>query len=610
MFPLNIGYIGAYAKKHFPEMEIELFKYPDDFIKRFKEEKPDVVGFSNYVWSANIDSKLADWIKLNSPKTTVIFGGPNIDYSDSAYERFFKNHPSVDFYVLYQGEEAFLNIIKAGFQKKEPINGVVFHNGANVVVGERIPRIKDLDSIPSPYLTGILDKFFDTNLIPITETSRGCPYRCTYCCQGHSSYNQIEFFSLERVKAELDYIASHVKNTNIFIFADSNFGIAERDIEIAKYLSELTKKTGYPREVNANWAKNQPKILELAKILKNLIFIISLQSLDETVLKNIKRTNIQIPIFRDILKKADEEGGIVSGTEIILGLPGETKKSHLETLRKLFDWNMSYIICFNAIILEGSELSAQRNEGEFKCQSKFRLVDNSFGKYEGMKIFEMEEGIRSTSDMTEEETLFFRPVHWLIQFLWNYRFYYDLLKYLQSLGTNPLDFITKLIEEAPIKASQPVKDLFNKFKEEARSEWFDAPESLQRHFEKPENFKWLKDGNFGKMNGKYVFKVLMEAKEDFEAYLKEEANSCPGADKSRVEEIMEYLSSKIIDLRKEGDSIFNDKVLKNGTVLAMPEDRKESLKKLLKQYEHPNKNVTLRKMSEYMDIRDFFFEKQ
>ena len=358
--------------------------------------------------------------------------------------------------------------------------------------------------------------------------------------------------------------------------------------------------------------------------------IISLQSLDEAVLKNIKRQNIQISVFKAILDRINKEGGM-SGTEIILGLPGETKASHLESIRKLFDWNVSYIIGYNCLILEGSELSLARENGEFECKTKFRLIDNSYGKYNGIMSFESEEGIRSMPTMSEEEILYFRPVHWLVQFLWNYRFYYDLLKYLQSLGINPLDYITRLIDNADNGAPQEVKQIFHEFKEDARAEWFDSPELLQEHYSQPKRFDWLTQGNYGKMNSKYIFKILLEAREGFEAYLYDTAVSMRSSKKDVFREIIDFLSASIIDFREGEDKVFEDKTISSKYkilewrdsryledleklyspeggkfLLYIPEEQKQSLKILLKQYEHKNKNVTLRKMSEYMDIRDFF----
>lgn len=640
MFPLNIGYVAAWANKLYAsDIDIQLFKYPSALMEQFKKEPSDIVGLSNYTWNSDINNKAAQWMKSISPETVIVFGGPNISYSQVGYEKFFRTHPATDFYVPYQGEVPFSNLIgraldkglKPAALKSEPIDGVVFYDTKNsrLVEGKAVSRIKDVDNIPSPYLTGLLDKFFAANLTPITETNRGCPYRCTYCCQGLSSHSQIDFFSLERVKEELKYISERVKNTNILFFADSNFGILERDTEIAEYVAKLQKDTGYPRKLNVNWAKNQPKLFEIAKILNNINMIISVQSLDEVVLKNIKRQNIQLPVFKDILAKVGKAGGM-SGTEIILALPGETKPSHLESLRKLFEWNVSYIICYNCLILEGSELGLARETGDFKCETKFRLIDNSFGKYGDVTAFEAEEGIRSIPTMSEEEILYFRPVHWLIQFLWNYRFYYDLLKHLQALGVNPIDYITNLIDGIS-GAPAEVKKIFKEFAEDAKSEWFDSPEALQTYFSKPENFEWLMQGNYGKLNGKYIFRILLEAKEGFEKYLYNTAVRMRPAGQPAFRNIMDMHSAAIIDFRGDGDAVFADRTLpsqynilewrssgyeenleklappKGGKfLLYLPPEQRQSLQTLLKLYEHKNRNVTLRKMTEFMDIRDFF----
>lgn len=641
MFPLNIGYVGAFAKNSFPkDIDIKLFKYPENFIKQFKKEPPHIVGFSNYTWNADLNNRISKWIKSISPKTIIVFGGPNINYSPRGYKRFFTTHDSTDFYVPYQGETPFVNLLKEIFiedldlpsLKSKPIDGVLSYNKNSklVIQGKAVPRITNLDTVPSPYLTGLLDKFFDTNLIPIMETNRGCPYTCTYCCQGFSSHNQLEAFNIERVKDELKYIALRVKSTNILLFADANFGILPRDIEIAKYAVKLREKTNYPHKISVNWAKNQPKIFKISKMFKNTLLIISLQSLNKTVLKNIKRYNIKMSIFKDVINKVNKEGNI-SGTELILGLPGETKKSHFQTLKKLFDWNVSYILCYNALILDGSELSLMKESGKFKCKTKFRLIDNSFGKYDNIISFEAEEGIRSSATMQEDEILYFRPIHWLIHFLWNYRFYYDLLKYLQFLKVNPSDFIVQLIDKID-SAPKKIKEIFYEFKEKARKEWFDSPGTLRRYYSQPERFEWLSKGNYGKMNNLYTFKILLEAREEFEDYLYQTAINCSSVCKSKkliIKEVLKYLSTAIIDFNQNWYEISKEKsvpckynilewkkskyqknleefsVPKKGKFLFyLPKKQKQSLETVLKQYKHSNKNVSLRKMSEYMDITD------
>lgn len=647
MFPLNVAYVAAYAKKLFSgDLDVKLFKYPKDLFEDFKRNPSHIVGLSNYAWSADLNSEISKWIKALSPETIVIFGGPNINYSSQGYRRFFATHDSADFYVLYEGEEPFANLMRHVFDKglslpalkHRPIDGVLFYDRDSdvVVQGQDLPRIKDLDEIPSPYLTGIMDKFFDAFLIPIMETSRGCPYTCTFCAQGMSSHNRVGFFNLERVKEDIGYIVSRLKNANMITFADANFGIAERDAEIAGYVAKLKEKNPFFRKVNVNWAKNQPKLFEMVRTLKDTNLVISLQSLDETVLKNIRRSNIKLSMFKDAIEKINSIGG-VSGTEVILGLPGETKESHLQTIRQLFDWDVAYITCYNIIILDGTEMSLDRESGKFKGSVKYRLIDHSFGKYEDMVSFEVEEGIRSTLTMTEEDILFFRPVHWLIQFLWSYGFYFYLLKYLQLLQINPVDYIVRLIENIDVfVSSKKIRNIFSEFRREARAEWFDSPEDLRNYYSQPEQFKKLKEGNYGKMNFKYMFKVLLEAREDFEEYLLHTAVSYSNATKDKeqvLKDIMNFLSASIIDFaldwgdacqkrsivckynipewrdskyNKNLDALYYPKGIKYNFYL--PDQQRRSLETLLKQYYNKNKNVTLRKMSEYIDFRDFFYK--
>ena len=91
-----------------------------------------------------------------------------------------------------------------------PVDGCVFIHPDKekaLVKGSKPPRIKFLDDIPSPYLNGMLDVFFDGRLSPFIETNRGCPFKCSFCHTGSNYYQKIHMFSLERIKTELEYIA-------------------------------------------------------------------------------------------------------------------------------------------------------------------------------------------------------------------------------------------------------------------------------------------------------------------------------------------------------------------------------------------------------------------
>ena len=99
----------------------------------------------------------------------------------------------------------------------------IFHHDYLVEPG--IIRIKDINDIPSPYLSGVLDKFFDYQLTPMLETTRGCPFSCTYCADGLSTKNKVTSYDSNRVEEELQYIAKRIKNIDEMYITDLNFGM-------------------------------------------------------------------------------------------------------------------------------------------------------------------------------------------------------------------------------------------------------------------------------------------------------------------------------------------------------------------------------------------------
>ena len=116
------------------------------------------------------------------------------------------------------------------------IDGSVFiHPNKNILVkGQRPPRIRFLDDIPSPYLSGMLDNFFDGRLSPLLETNRGCPFKCSFCHTGNDYFQKIHMFSIERIKQELEYIAIRSsKKKNIAVIGIQG---------IFRYIGELYRK--------------------------------------------------------------------------------------------------------------------------------------------------------------------------------------------------------------------------------------------------------------------------------------------------------------------------------------------------------------------------------
>ena len=118
-------------------------------------------------------------------------------------------------------------------------------------VTEPQPRIPDLTSMPSPYLNGLFDKLISDpdcvfDLEATIETTRGCPYACTYCEIGTRYYQKIKYHTLEKVYSEIDWLSD---NKVVFVYnADSNFGMLKDHLPITKYLVNKKKETGYPEK--------------------------------------------------------------------------------------------------------------------------------------------------------------------------------------------------------------------------------------------------------------------------------------------------------------------------------------------------------------------------
>jgi hypothetical protein len=311
-----------------------------------------------------------------------------------------------------------------------------------------------------------------------------------------------------------------------------------------------------------------------------------------------------------------------------LALPGETKDSHLNSLRKLFEWDVGYIICYNLLLYEGSELNSPQQREKFNLRTGFRLIDTAFGLYDnGIVSFECEEGVRSTSTMSEEEVLFFRPIHWLIQFCWNYRFYFDLLKYVKRQGVNPVEFFLELVNNIN-SAPDSVSKIFSEFSKEAADEWFGTTEELREYYARPENLEALRNGTFGKMNGRYIWRVVLECKEDFDAYVMQTAKKLLPLHSPVIDSLVRFSSESLLDFGdikrwEDGrESVFDHDILRwreskyegcperreSRYSFYLPQSQKDALSVLLHQYVHPNKNFTLRKISEHMRITDLFYK--
>ena len=519
--PLNIGYIAASLKEKFgQEVNISLFKYPEILEKALRENPPDILGLSHYSWNTRLDLFFLDMVKRLNPKTITVMGGPDIRIEHQEIQKFLVNHQNLDYYIVHEGEEPFVRLIGeflGGCPKPHPLGCATIIDREFFYVFEPFNEKSREINQPSPYLTGFMDQFLtNPSMTPLLETNRGCPFSCAYCAWGIAALKKIRVRPLDQVFEEINYVAEKSVGQVSWIFCDANFGILPRDIEIARKIREVMDRKGYPINVILWHSKNTSKRnLELAEIIgNNNKRLIAIQSADPEVLANVGRGGVKMSDVKEELNGCHEKNLEVA-TDILIGLPGESTKSHLNTLIAAFDMGFDYIEPINIRLLRGSRYESDEFRERYKIKTKYRPIFGAYGTYDNKLVFETEESVRATKDMSEEELNNFKIHHWLIYFIWDIGILKPILLLGRRKGINPAVIIDKLS-----KTKHPVlKKFFERIKEESMKEWFETQEKMVSFYEQPQNFNNLVN-NFMKLNFLYI--ALAYQDQEFIQALQEE----------------------------------------------------------------------------------------
>ena len=394
LLPYSAGMIQAYAQSidrisQQYKFHSDIFFIPDDPKKILDQiDEPYIVGFSIYLWNLDYSDMIAKEIKKRWKNCIIVYGGPQA-----------RKRPWVDKVIYKEGEISFAN-----FLLEKDID---------------VERIKDLNSLPSPYLNGVFDHYFKKYdnyvLNAVLETNRGCPYKCTFCDWGGVTYSKIHKFDLQRIFKELEWFSNH--KIEHITCTDANFGIfKERDEKIVDKLIQLKHDNDYPHVFSTNWAKNSNEdILNIALKLKSASMLrklgLSLQSLNFDVLTNVKRKNMELNNLSNILKQAKERDLEVM-VEMILNLPGETKETWIENYCNLLSNDNIFIDSYPLTVLKNSELAKQEYLQKFDIKTV--KTETNYGG--GLKAYE--DIVISTKTMTKKDyheawlfTWFLRSMH-------------------------------------------------------------------------------------------------------------------------------------------------------------------------------------------------------
>jgi len=465
VFPLSIGLIAGYLAKSMEntknrdDVEIELFKYPEDLSRALEYRRPNIVGFANYSWNFHLSYAYSKQIKAEYPETAIVFGGPNYGLTDEEVSGFWASYPLIDFHIVKEGEEAFAHFVRKFVandkncqslkEARAELPNCHYVVDLEIVKGPTLPRLKFTD-LPSPYLMGFMDKFFDNKLVPMIHTTRGCPFSCAFCTEGAQYFNIVEQRP-DDLKQELNYISSRIQGARDLFITDANFGMFKSDMDKAKLIAECQDKFAYPENIYVSTGKNQKeRVVEVARILKGaLCLAASLQSTDPIVLENVSRSNISVEKLADVGLKANQvEAGTYS--ELILGLPGDNVEAHRQSLRDTVEAGFDNIRMYQLIMLPQTEINTPESRKKYKMHARHRILPRSFGTY---KVFgrqfvavESEEIMISNDTMTFDDYLLCREMDLAVEILHNGNIYAELQGLSRTLGVSWFDFIMRVYD--------------------------------------------------------------------------------------------------------------------------------------------------------------------
>lgn len=368
VFPLVSGYLEATARCHNQiedQFEFEKYSIPmgtPDVPQKVGAVEADLFGFSCYVWNMGLVKRLLPEVLSRCPTAHVILGGPQVINKAARYLD--PRHENV-MVCNGEGEHTFSNLLlqlASDSPDLTKVGGLSFYRDQTLITTSKQDRIHDLEMIPSPYLKGYLDP--DKYVWAVVETNRGCPFTCTYCFWGAAINAKVHAFKIERVLEELTWLSEN--GVMYVLFADANFGMLQRDVEIARHLAKCRAKNGYPLGVYFSSSKNTPeRVVEITRNLDAAGLIagqpVSLQSINPEVLRNVKRHNIKTSSYTE-LQRVLNERKLSSFLEIIWPLPGETLTSFKEGLGHLCLLGADCFIVYPLLIINNVEMENQRDE--------------------------------------------------------------------------------------------------------------------------------------------------------------------------------------------------------------------------------------------------------
>lgn len=366
------AYAGEALQEHIELAEYTINQYTQDILADLYRRKPDVIGFSCYIWNWNMIRELLQELPKVLPEVDIWLGGPEVSYDADVI---LKEHPQVTGIMIGEGEETFKELLEAYLQRQtqgkkqdavkntpaadaatesehrwQSISGLCLPNGYTAM-----RELTDISRIP--FLYDDLEPF--SNRIIYYETSRGCPYRCSYCLS--SIDKRVRLRDISVVKKELQFFLDNKVPQVKFI--DRTFNCNhDHAMEIWRYIYEHDNGvTNFHFEISADILR-EDEIALLKSLRPGLAQLeIGVQSVNVQTIQAINRV-MNVEKLERIVAAVREGSNIHQHLDLIAGLPYEDYESFAHSFNRVYGMKPEQLQLGFLKVLKGSEMHDRAEE--------------------------------------------------------------------------------------------------------------------------------------------------------------------------------------------------------------------------------------------------------
>lgn len=482
----------------------QVFKFPEALVEALRNDVPAVLCLSHYVWNSELSYCFAKHIKRHHPHVVTVFGGPSFPLEMEERAAFLQAHPYIDFYIKWDGEHAFACLAEALLEREMDVaalkrerlllDNCCYVDGAEYLEGPD-HRIRDMTTLPSPYLSGLLDVFFDTPLDVLYETTRGCPYFCTFCNDGHTFRSRVNRKSDTQIADELEYIARHAQAPADLVLADLNYGMYKEDLDTSGAIRSLIDRYNWPNHVVTALGKSHPdRVLKAVDIINGsddgiLRFGPSFQTTDVDVLSLIKRKNVPI---KDLLSLRDfrrsDDQNLQYRAELILPLPGDTRETHFKSLKDCIEVHgMNFFDIHQLMLLPGTEMASKESREKFGFDIRYKVFIGAIGRYalpdtgdadETVAVAELGEFVVGTSTMPFPDYIECRVMDLLTKIYFDDSVFAEVFGFVRAQGLSEFDLLVHLSENH-LRSNALLADFIGRFIEDVKKPFFGSRDAIE-----------------------------------------------------------------------------------------------------------------------------------